>query len=184
MSEGLHNVENATHIQLTGRKVGWGRKAGVAVSDPRIIARFFANVNKTDTCWLWTGSRTGGSAKGRYGQFSLGLQQKLYAHRFSYLLHCGDIPAGLHVLHACDVRLCVNPAHLSLGTHLDNMRDAAEKGTLHVGRPSGRKVSDAQVEEMVALRAAGALLADIAESYGVTKTFVSLVVRGLRRRAA
>jgi len=88
---------------------------------------FFKNVNKTETCWLWTGwiNRSG------YGQRSKRLDGKVMAqgmHRYSYELHKGPIPKGLHVLHSCNVKSCVNPDHLRIGTHTDNMRDVgAEK---------------------------------------------------------
>jgi hypothetical protein len=75
-------------------------------------------------CWLWTGARF----KTGYGGLRADNGRTVRAHRFSYELRRGPIPPGLDVMHACDVRLCVNPAHLSIGTRLDNMRDAVAKG--------------------------------------------------------
>lgn len=96
--------------------------------DAATVARFWAKVQKGDGCWLWTG----GVAR-TYGQFSLprngGKARVIKAHRFSWELENGRaIPPGMHVMHSCDVRLCVNPAHLSIGTHTDNVRDMVRKG--------------------------------------------------------
>lgn len=85
--------------------------------------RFWAHVHKTEGCWNWTAAVRGAG----YGAFLV--NQKNYgAHRFSYLLTKGEIPKGLCVLHACDNRRCVNPAHLSLGTNKDNTADMISKG--------------------------------------------------------
>lgn len=86
--------------------------------------QFWASVNKTETCWLWTGSRRG-SKRSPYGAF-----RNQGAHRVAWQLTHGAIPPGLFVCHTCDVPLCVNPAHLFLGTPLDNIRDAKAKGRL------------------------------------------------------
>ena len=92
--------------------------------------RFWAKVNKTDGCWLWTGSRdTSG-----YGLFRRN-GKLAKAHRLSYSLDRGYDP-WLLVLHRCDVRACVNPAHLFQGTALANARDRSAKGR-HGVRPSG-----------------------------------------------
>lgn len=72
-------------------------------------------------CWIWLG------AAGRYG--NLTVQQRHYdAHRFAWLLYLGSIPEGMRVLHRCDTPLCVNPAHLFLGTAKDNTLDMVRKG--------------------------------------------------------
>jgi hypothetical protein len=69
------------------------------------------------------------------GRFLNGKQDTRYAHRLAYQLTTGDIPSHLEVMHSCDVPRCVNPAHLSLGTHGDNIRDAAAKGRMAVEHP-------------------------------------------------
>lgn len=79
--------------------------------------RFWAKVNKTETCWLWTGSR---KPEG-YGEFGIGGRRKTLAHRYSYELAKGPIPAGLVIDHLCRVRACVNPAHLEAVTQQTNI---------------------------------------------------------------
>lgn len=80
-------------------------------------------------CWLWFGAtQSSGRRKDAYGCMNIGPGKTAGAHRISWHLHRGEAPAGMHVLHKCDVGLCVNPDHLFLGTHSDNMRDAVQKG--------------------------------------------------------
>jgi hypothetical protein len=93
--------------------------------------RFWQKVYKTDSCWFWIGSK---SAKG-YGHLIVG-KGNIYAHKFSWMIHRGDIPTGQQVLHHCDIRQCVNPNHLFLGTQADNLRDAGQKGTMYRPQPS------------------------------------------------
>jgi hypothetical protein len=77
-------------------------------------------------CHLWGGSLTTGG----YGQVGRGGKHggKIDAHRAAWTLYRGEVPGGLHVLHSCDVRSCVNPDHLWLGTDQDNHADMARKG--------------------------------------------------------
>jgi hypothetical protein len=92
-----------------------------------LLDRFWAKVDKTDSCWLWT------AAKGRngYGLFTNGAGRLVPAHRFIWEVTYGEIPKGVMVCHNCpsgDNPSCVNPAHLWLGTHQANMVDRNMKG--------------------------------------------------------
>lgn len=92
--------------------------------------RFWRRVNKTDTCWLWTGGCIGGRDRGPthvYGEVWRD-NVKLLTHRVSWEMAFGPIPDGLFVLHRCDTPLCVRPDHLFLGTQADNARDMWAKG--------------------------------------------------------
>lgn len=141
--------------------------------------RFWPKVRRAgdDDCWLWSGSLM---TRG-YGQFFWNGRPD-GAHRVAWILTHGSIPDGLFVLHRCDVRPCCNPAHLFLGTHKHNMEDAQAKGTLHVPRPRKQTVTDAQCAEMLALYRAGMQQNHIAQRFGVSKTYVCLLVKGKRRQ--
>lgn len=78
-----------------------------------------------DGCWLWRGF----IAPDGYGRYGLRNQiQEIKAHRISWVLHYGPIPLGDSICHACDVKPCVNPNHLWLGSIADNNLDRARKG--------------------------------------------------------
>lgn len=87
------------------------------------VSRFWSKANKTSTCWLWTGGLT---PKG-YGQFACKQINESRAHRFAWIICHGEIPDGLHVCHICDIRHCINPDHLFLGTNQDNVDDKVAK---------------------------------------------------------
>jgi hypothetical protein len=91
--------------------------------------RFWSKVNKTETCWLWTGHC---NCDG-YGEFSI-CGVRILAHRASYLLEYGMLPEGLSVLHSCDNPPCIRPTHLFLGTQQDNVNDMIAKGRANFNR--------------------------------------------------
>lgn len=151
-----------------------------------LAARFWARVQKGEGCWLWTGavSTNGYGAFGRWHGDSSG------AHRTAYELAFGEIPPGLFVCHRCDVKRCVRPDHLFLGTHADNMADRNAKGrqargeksiphTLHRGQAHpNSKLTGEQVLEIRRLRSAGAAVLELASRFSVSKSLIHNVTRG------
>jgi HNH endonuclease len=104
----------------------------------KLEERFWKKVEKTDGCWLWKGARAHGGRM-QYGNFPC--CGKLFsAHRISWILANKEIPKNLHVLHKCDVPLCVRPDHLFLGTNLDNINDKISKGRHGFGETAGRAI--------------------------------------------
>lgn len=103
--------------------------------------RFWQNVAPCPMsgCWLWTGSRQGGAHSG-YGRFTIAHKEH-YAHRYSWELANGSIPDGLDILHICDLEVCVNPAHMRLGTRSDNCFDMWDKGRAKPGGVSKTRTS-------------------------------------------
>ena len=123
-------------------------------------------------CWLWVG----GVNSDGYGTWSAHGETK--AHRGSWVMHNGGIPEGMHVLHKCDRPNCVNPDHLFLGTHQDNMADLRKKGRAYgaAGEQNfGAKLTEEQaLMVMVDSRTAQV----IAEDYGISKEAVDLIRNG------
>lgn len=127
-------------------------------------------------CWIWQGPTHGSG----YGTFrSEGVERK--AHRTSYELFNGPIPDGMLIRHTCDVRNCVQPGHLIVGTIADNNRDMMERGRNrqpHGSRNGSSKLTEAQVvlirREYASKRISQQSLAD---RFGVTQTCISSIVR-------
>jgi hypothetical protein len=120
---------NQFHVYASEIKRGSGkfcskrcyRKYGVRP----IADRFWAKVQKSDSCWVFTGTLVKGY--GIIGRCDH-TRNYAYAHRLSWELHHGPIPKNLCVLHHCDNPPCVRPDHLWLGTIADNNRDMSQKG--------------------------------------------------------
>ncbi len=121
-------------------------------------------------CWLWSASTD------RVGYGHIWVDGKLLqAHRYSWQLHNGPIPDGAKILHKCDVRSCVNPAHLFLGDQKENVKDAVSKRRWG-SRP--RKITADVARSIKQLSEAGKSAAEIARSLGLGFSLVYQVVIG------
>lgn len=125
-------------------------------------------------CWLWTASLYPDG----YGQHMIA--KKLHrAHRLMWALCNGAIPHGMQVLHRCDVRSCVNPTHLFLGTNADNMRDKVAKGRHHKAEQIKQaKLNKDAITEMRLLRAQGFTYTKIGQLFGVSHSTANLAIVG------
>ena len=130
------------------RKRGWSLKKLPCNLVQPIENRFWPFVNKTESCWLWTGSCNPNG----YGQISRerrGMNPVL-AHRLSWRIHFGEDPGGNCVLHHCDNPKCVRPDHLFLGDMADNTHDMMKKKRGHWQEKSPRAIKeiDRQIAEL------------------------------------
>lgn len=141
--------------------------------------RFWMRVRpEVEGCWEWAGGHT---SKAKYGQFCVkgddGKHRPRYAHRFSYELHYGPIPCGMHVCHKCDNPGCVRPDHLFLGTDKDNHHDSIRKG-----RRRGVVVTDEAVRAIKLARRNGESRPSIARRFGCSVSTIQSYDEGRIRR--
>jgi hypothetical protein len=143
-----------------------------------MIGRFMKHVKITDTCWIWTGSSYVYQGGQRYGCFWMN-NKTTRAHRASWILHYGDIPAGMFICHKCDNSICVNPNHLFIGTHSDNMRDAVVKGRAFIGELGYQTIlTNKSVLSIRKEYHNGATQICLANKYGVAESTIGRTVRG------
>jgi hypothetical protein len=138
--------------------------------------RFWSQVDRRgeSECWNWHGPTNNG-----YGEYSSRFHKVRSAHRMSWVIHNGIIPADLEVCHHCDNRACVNPTHLWLGTHEQNMHDMKQKGRAAPPVGAGNslaKLTDDKVREIIQLARNGIAHRDLAERYGVTQPNITNIV--------
>ena len=136
------------------------------------LVRFPTKVRvKKGGCWLWLPSIRVDSSGKSYGYFGIGYEV-LLAHRVSYTLYVGNIPKGICVCHTCDTPSYVNPEHLFLGTHKDNVKDILRKGrgACRLGESNASAIlTEKKVIEARAMREQGYSLTRIAAYLGVGK---------------
>jgi hypothetical protein len=143
---------------------------------PSLEERFWSRVKKTDGCWEWIG----GKSQFGYGQIKFNGDQ-LGAHRVSLSLAGIDAPSDMFVCHHCDNPGCVNPEHLFLGTHKDNMADMWKKGRALPRRGSAHHNARLIEEDIPRIRdmlACGAKQKEIAELFGVGFNAISEIKLG------
>lgn len=124
-----------------------------------------------DQCWAWQGAAKGNG----YGNVTF-QGQTMGAHRKAFLLFKGDIPDGFDVCHSCDNRWCVNPAHLFIGTRLENMADAVRKGRTAGG--NRKHITEAMAQEVRRRINVGQSGGEIAAAMNLNHSTVSAIKQG------
>lgn len=149
------------------------RRRQVNAVDPEyVVNRFLSFVDREveAPCWKWIGAFLSG-----YGSFWME-GKMVSAHRASHLLFKGDIAAGMLMLHSCDNKWCVNPAHVRSGTHSENMKEAHARGLLSPNIQY-RMLTDEQVTAMRAeYQNRYGELPRLARKYGLSKSAVHAIV--------
>jgi hypothetical protein len=136
-----------------------------------IVDRFLSKVTPVPFCgcWLWLGAIQVDTGYGRFGMPGNTVD---YAHRASWRIFIGEIPARTLVCHECDVRSCVNPQHLFLGTYSDNMQDASRKGRVilpvaNFASSDAHQVAKLTNDQVRAIRSSALGAVELAKMYEV-----------------
>lgn len=153
--------------------------------------QFMQRTRRNGECIEWTGPiKPEGYGSFTIGSRTDGSRRTVQSHRFSYELFNGPIPDGMQVCHACDNRLCVNPAHLWLGSQRDNLQDAIAKGRWSPNgwrevHPEGQlrgsqlynaKLTEEQVVEIRMLHSQGVRFVKLARRFGVSPSAIRHIV--------
>jgi hypothetical protein len=143
-------------------------------ADPAFGGKFTVDAND---CWIWNGLFDGVG----YGRLAYG-GKSWSAHRLSFRLHKHQIPEGVCVLHRCDIRACINPNHLFLGSKKDNSDDKIAKGRQKKGEQvKSHKLSDEQVKRIKESPNIHGITSILSNRYGVSRSIISYIRRGERR---
>lgn len=177
-------MENKTKRRASRK---WSRNRPCLPLRPRFNAKWIPE--PYSGCWLWTGSVKSSTIPGTlvYGEIHY-MKKLMLAHRASWLLHKGEIPNGLDVLHHCDTPLCVNPDHLWLGTQKDNVDDMIKKGRKFIARgerAGSAKLTEDEVRQIRSLYRPGKApfkndfgIYELARQFGVSSSCVWSIIKG------
>ena len=124
-------------------------------------------ISAMDECVLWSKSLTNSG----YGQLTFNRQHK-GAHRLVWELNFGPIPKGLYVLHKCDVRSCVNPDHLFLGTPSENQKDCVKKGRKNAIKGEQCTWAKLRESDVSFIRSSSETQRSLAKVFGISQTTV------------
>ncbi len=148
----------------------------------RDLGRFWSRVQRGDPaeCWLWQGYCNPAG----YGQIKIDRRMK-GAHRLAYWLSGqGELPPGAVVRHLCNCPQCVNPAHLAVGSHQDNVRDRVLAGRSATGERNGRSKLTAEAARSIRAAQGSASASELAARYGVHSRAIYLIWEGRNWRTA
>lgn len=135
--------------------------------------KIYERTERVADCWIWQGCK---NSRGYGDIFFLGRTEK--AHRAAYIAFKGDIPDGMFVCHSCDNPSCVNPAHLWLGTHSENMADMREKGRAKTS-PQRRKLTD---DDILEIRSSTERGSELARKFNVSGALITLIRQGKKHK--
>lgn len=132
-------------------------------------------------CWNWVGASGAGYGRLTIGSLKDGTRKLGSAHRVSYEIFVGAIPAGLFICHKCDNRKCFNPDHLFAGSQQDNIRDAVQKGRFHppVYRGDGHPCAKLTPAEILEIRTSRLTARELAEKFRMSESHMRNLKRGL-----
>lgn len=145
-----------------------------------LTERFLHHIVVDDKgCWIWNSEQTT-NGYGRITIYENKKRKRIRAHRLSYELFKGKITDDMVVCHSCDVKLCVNPEHLWLGTHQDNMEDAYRKGIIKRGSEANKaKLTEDNVRKIKELYASNNYTyKQLGEMYNVNFNTIRFIIIG------
>jgi len=169
-------LDHSSETQRRRARKYWGRKTR--------SQRFWDKVDKSSDHWIWIGAQNGNG----YGIFYFRGRNQC-AHRVSLILSGVRIPKGFEALHKCDIKLCVKPDCLFIGTQMDNIHDMISKGRQAIGlklnhppqdgeNNHNAKLTYSRVCEIKKLLSSGARQCEIMKAFGVSRANVWAIAHG------